>query len=152
MKHRVKKLVKELPGLHSYCLCTKPCSGLNVDHVVPKSYLRRQLSASAFNHADRDMHNLFRCCINMNQDKAAKMLGDDYRVEGAHNSYLARSALYMDWKYGLGSPEDLILEWKLMALESPVFEFETQRNEIIKSIQKSDNPFISEHPSKTVLY
>ena len=69
-----------------------------------------------------------------------------------HVSYLARSALYMDWKYSLDVDLDMIFRWKYMAVQFDPCEFELERNELIKEFQGNDNPFVSDFPSKIVYY
>ena len=151
MKRGIKKIVRQLPGFTSYCECVKLCSNMEVEHVVPKSFLKKVLINGKFNQANNDMHNLFRCCSRINSQKGAGLLGVDWDA-GSHNSYLARSALYMDWKYGLEIPDYLLMEWKLMALEIEPLEFEYERNNIISSHQGNDNVFITEFPGSIIYY
>ena len=147
----VKRIVRELPGFTSYCSCTSMCSNTEVDHLIPKSFLSKTLMNGYFRNANKDMHNLYRCCTNINRPKGKKMLGIDWDAED-HNAYLARSALYMDMKYELGVSEELLLVWKEMAIKVEPLEFEFVRNEIIIGHQNNDNPFISEYPSSVIYY
>ncbi len=151
MFKKSKQIVRELPGFTSYCSCTKLCSNLEVDHMIPKHFLKKKLVNGTFNQANSDMHNLFRCCNRINNPKGHKLLGVDWDA-GDHSTYLARTALYMDMQYDLGVPEDLLLVWKEMALRTDPLEFEHERNEIIKHKQGRDNPFISEFPSSIIYY
>lgn len=165
MRQSVKKVVRKLPGLTSYCSCVKSCSNVEVDHLIPKFLLKQK--SNQYNKSINDMHNLFRCCTKINNPKGCKILGDDWVVSKdndwvvskdnndlayVHNSYLARAALYMDMQYDLNVSKDLLLIWKNMALQTEIFEFEKQRHNIIKTHQKTENPFITEFPSSIILY
>ena len=160
MKQSVKKIVRELPGLTSYCACLKTCTNVEVDHVIPKHLLKKSLvknvlfenpQKSLYNKSINDMHNLYRCCTKMNRPKSNKILGQNWDAK-EHNSYLARAALYMDMQYELNVSEDLLLIWKNMALQTEVLDFEKERNDIIMSHQNQSNPFITELPSFIVYY
>lgn len=147
----VKRIVRELPGFKSYCSCTTMCSNMEVDHLIPKSFLSKVLVNGHFRNANQDMHNLFRCCTTINRPKSNLMLGVDWDA-GDHNGYLARSALYMDMQYELSISDETLIKWKEMAIRIEPLEFEFVRNEIIIGHQNNDNPFISEYPSSVIYY
>lgn len=152
MSRKAKSVVRNLPGFTSYCECLKSCSNVEVDHVIPRKFLRDNLEPTHYKKAEWDMHNLYRCCFKINNPKSHKIIGQNWQAGNGHDSYLARAALYMDWKYGLEVSEDLLLQWKVMALSVDPLRDEKERNKIITEIQGHSNPFIEEYPKKIILY
>ena len=154
MKRSVKKIVRNLPGFQSYCECVKPCSGVEIDHVVPKSLLKKK--SKKFNQANNDMHNLFRCCHKINNPKGSKLIGSTYTTDSPlHDSYLARSALYMGDRYDLFTGHiylPYINRLKYIALSCNPFDFEYDRNIEIESIQGCDNKFVTDYPQSIIKY
>jgi hypothetical protein len=160
LRPSIKKAVHSFPGNISYCSCSIICTNPNIDHVIPISFLRKNINSTNIKTAVNDMHNLYKCCEIENRLKGCGILGQTYITsDKTIDSYLSRSALYMDWKYGILSKnpgsnksEKLLSKWKLMALEIKPFFFERERNEIIKDIQGNDNPFISKYPDSVKTY
>jgi len=157
LRSSVRKLVNTLPGNISYCSCNIICSNSNVEHVIPISFLRKNINNTNIKTAVNDMHNLHKCCETANTLKGCGILGQTYKTSDQNiDSYLARSALYMDWKYKIlsnnNTTDKLLSTWKLMALETKPFPFEHERNEIIKDVQGNDNPFISKYTESVKIY
>ena len=69
-----KNLVRVMPGPKSYCKCERMCSQVTVDHVIPKSFIKRTMSISCAN----DLHNLYPCCSKLNGEKGSKLFGKDF--------------------------------------------------------------------------
>lgn len=149
-----RRLILSLPSPKSYCDCRTSCSQTTLDHVIPKSVLKRKLNKKKFRKANVDMHNLFPCCLRLNQQKGAKILDyDNFTISCEGNiGYLYRSCLYMNWKYNLEFPRDIVLKWKYKSILYPVRNFELVRNEEIKNKQGNDNIFLSHYFPITTLY
>lgn len=147
--HRL--IIKKLPGPISYCDCKKLCSRVEIDHVIPKSLLKRKTSRR-FSSANRNMHNLHRCCHKVNNPKSAALIGLNYTTGLLiHDSYLARIALYMDEKYDLLDYKHIV-KLKEISLTHKPFDYEIERNRIVTDIQGDNNDFITDFPDKILSY
>lgn len=143
---RIRKTVLNLPGPISYCTCDRACSQRTVDHVVPQSLIKKQMKGrSDLKKALNDYHNLYGCCRELNQKKSNKLLGKNYRKNG-HESYLARSALYMNETYKLNVDRKIVRKWKTMSIMEEPHEFEKVRSLAIQIEQGNGNPYIDEYP------
>jgi endonuclease I len=146
MKKGLRNLVLNLPGPpSSYCTCDKLCSSIQIDHVVPQKFLKEKINKNLKN-ALNDPHNLYRCCSNKNKQKGHSLLnkkeaGNDF------SGLLARSYLYMIWKYDIEVSKEFLTEIKTMNnLHSP-FVFERNREAEIRSHTNQGNPFINRYPT-----
>jgi len=147
----MRKFVRRLPGPLSYCNCVKPCSELQSDHVIPKSFLKERIdNPKKLAKAVNDGHNMYSCCENINQEKDGKMLGVDF-TGGQNNPHLARSALYMNDTYELNVDEETVHKWEVMSMEMEPWEFEILRSKLIKVKQGNGNRFIDKYPEKVSL-
>lgn len=125
-----RRFILELPGPASYCSCDSICSGLEIEHVLPKSFIKRRTSPKKFSQANRDPHNLFSCCQILNREKSHFILGVDYDAE-EHNGRLARACLHMNAHYNLGSEDWWVKVWNNYSLLYPPEPTEYARNRII---------------------
>ena len=147
MKKSMKGIVLALDGPPcSYCTCGKLCSPINIDHVLPQSYLRNNIESSKLlNVAINDPHNLYRVCERKNKEKGSSLLSD--RIAGDEFSGLkARSYLYMNWKYSLGFDEYFLSEIRSASLMHAPFLFEIRRSKTISYYNGQSNPFIEYFP------
>ncbi len=147
MKKSMKGIVLALDGPPcSYCTCARLCSSINVDHVLPQSYLRNNIeSAKLLTVAINDPHNLYRVCEKKNKEKGSSLLSD--RVAGDEFSGLkARSYLYMNWKYSLRMDQYLLSDLKSISLMHRPFLFEIRRSKTISYYNGQSNPFIDHFP------
>ena len=146
MSRSTHRIVKNFPGYISYCACIERCSRWEIDHLIPIKLQKDQLDHKTFVKARNNMHNLYPCCFKINNYKSYKILGLGY-YNPRHNSYLARSALYMEQKYNLTVSSYIQNNWKKMSLHEKPHPFEHERNVIISSFQGNENPFISNYPN-----
>lgn len=137
----MRKFTLSLPGPFSYCKCARPCSQLQLDHVIPKVVLKKKCSAVSNN----DLHNLYSCCSRLNLSKSALILGKNYFI-GDDEGRLARACLYMNYTYKLKFPDYLVSTWKNMSLTHPPKVYEIKRAELIKCYNGKSNIFIEEFP------
>ncbi len=151
MRKSIRKIVLDLPGPMSYCSCITPCSKPTVDHLIPKSLLKHQLGKVGYKKANTDLHNLHRCCERMNRSKSNLLFGENYQLD-SYFDYLARNALYMEWKYSLTINNNVKELWNTMALASEPEDFEHERNQIIIENGGNHNIFLSHHIDSDELY
>lgn len=137
----MRSFVLQLPGPASYCECTQLCSRLTVEHVLPKSLLKRKLPATKFHQANQDPHNLFSCCQKLNQAKSNLLLGVNYDI-GEHNGRLARACLHMNDFYKLALDEKILLRWRNFSLLYPPDIQEHLRNALINDKMGINNEYI----------
>ena len=160
----VKNFVKILPGPLSYCNCKKACSRIEVDHVIPIYEIRKQILDNKniprdenldmniinsnilkkYTNAIKNPHNMYRCCSKINRLKDSSLFGKDFykNKDKSLYSYLARSCLYMGWKYNLDFDEELIDFWKTCTLFKSPWNFERERSAMIFKNYKLENPYI----------
>ena len=154
----MKRFIRNLPGVSSYCNCTKPCSPIEVEHAYPRSLLKHRLKRNLFIEANQDMHNLHKCCSKLNRLKANYLLGNSNFnqnngnlhqgnniniIEDEFNGLIARSCLYMNDKYSLDTDKQLVLSWLNYSLLYPPLENELERHKIIYEKTGSINYFIN---------
>lgn len=141
MKPKLRKFILELPGPISYCDCNSLCSKPEIEHVYPKMLLRKKLSGKLFISANKDPHNLFKSCSQINRKKGCLLLGDGFDAY-EFNGMLARSCLYMNYTYSLETDKTIILRWRNFSLLYPPLHFEYERSHMIKESFNHSNPFI----------
>ena len=155
-------------------------SALTAEHIFPQCYTKEYKNASL------DMHNIYLTCAESNShrnnykfideniynkyyknEKLIKLNNNNFK-NNKHKFYIpcnnirgaiARSIAYMKYSYPQLNIEnvidiELILKWNLLY---PPTQIEINRNEIIKSIQGNDNPYISKynkikHITKNIVY
>ena len=137
-----RNFILNLPGFNSYCNCDKLCSAIQIEHVMPRRVLKK---SKQFSIADKDPHNLYRCCHVLNREKGSLVLGQGYHGN-EFGGMLARSCLYMNYKYDLKFHFKTVTTWNNLSLFYPPFEFEYRRSEIIKEKIGNANIFIDEFP------
>jgi endonuclease I len=130
----------------SYCTCNTLCSSLEVDHVLPKTFLIKNInSIKILKNAINDPHNLYRVCNYKNSEKGSSLLSD--RVAGDDFSGMkARSYLYMNLKYRLNMNEYMLSSLKSMSLMHNPFSFEIRRSKEIAHYTGQVNSFIDYYP------
>ena len=139
----MRRFVLQLPNVSSYCDCQKLCSPAEVEHAYPRSLLKKKLSKKVFLEANKDLHNLHKCCRNVNRLKADSLLGKTYFRE--FSGIIARSCLYMDETYSLKTSPDLIKKWYNLSLIYPPSETELERAEKIEERTGKSNYYIEQH-------
>jgi endonuclease I len=147
MRKTTRSFVLSLEGPPcSYCTCNRLCSRMEMDHVLPKVYLKSKIIRSdILSVALNDPHNLYRVCNRKNSEKAATLLSDS--VAGDEFSGMkARSYLYMNWRYGLNMDQYLLSSVKSMSLMHRPFNFEIRRSKEIAHYTSQGNPFIEYFP------
>lgn len=147
MKQSTRKIVRSLPGPFSYCNCINPCTNLEVEHVIPKSLLVRQIKHRKSQIISiNDPNNLYMCCSKINKIKYSYLFGKDFFLSKNNkaNGRLARSSLYMKWKYKLYIDEKTLNFWENQNILFPTEDFEIKRTRIIKTF----NPVIESYNEK----
>lgn len=141
MTKRLKNFIISLPGPQSYCKCKTLCSPLEVEHVIPSSLLKRQLTKSVFKRAKKDYHNLYTCCSAMNLQKGSMLFGKDFvfdNLKSYHTGPLARACLHMTDTYRLNVDPITYTTWKVLDENHYPHDFEYERNELI--IERGGDP------------
>ncbi|AYV76837.1 MAG: endonuclease I [Barrevirus sp.] len=137
-----KSFIKRLPGPQSYCKCTNLCSPLEVDHVIPKAFIRK----SGFpNKVSNDLHNLYPCCSKINLDKTDKIFGQDFLFstdQTIHTGAVARACLYMYDTYQLPIKSTTVSLWRQLDKIHEPKEFEISRNNLIFDVTKRKNHYL----------
>lgn len=131
LRSSLKNFIRLLPGPFSYCSCTRPCSPLEIEHVVPRKILK---TSNRYAAAARDPHNLFMCCRQINQSKNHQIYGHGFFIDdqfSRHHGALARACLYMTDVYELRFPPHIIQYWFLQHKDHPPHAFEWYRQEYI---------------------
>lgn len=148
MQESAKKFVLRLPGpKSSYCSCERLCSGVNVDHVVPKKELKNRIKhTKRYHSAVNDPHNLYRCCVLINREKGCDLL-EEKHSGNEFAGLMARAYLYMNSEYQLGFSETQLEIWKGMSVLHEPFPFERKRSLLIAAYSGNNNPFIDYYPS-----
>ena len=126
-----KNFVRALPGPQSYCKCESLCSPLEVEHVIPKSILKKH---SDFRKSQKNAHNLYMCCRKMNRQKGSDLFGRDFILDNEqsyHTGALARACLHMYDTYALQLPPKTVALWRMLDDNHEPYGFEYQRNELI---------------------
>jgi len=139
-----------MPGPVSYCKCNMLCSGLTIDHVVPKKFLKDNINdEKVLRDSVRDQHNLIRCCSTINIKKSAYLLGENDKstYSDFHNGYLSRISLFMVSKYDLTVDPELLRAWKIMNIKHDPLQFELVRNDMISLQQGDINSYIDQYPA-----
>ena len=147
MNKNIRNFILESRGpISTYCNCFKRCSNLEVDHVVPVWYIKQELKGRKnLKKALFDPHNLYRCCRNINQKKSNFLL--DVKYTGNEiTGLMARSYLYMNWKYDLYFDEKTLKDLQSMSNINPPFHFEFERSAKIATITGNKNLFIDYYP------
>lgn len=143
----MRKFVATLDGPPcTYCSCSKLCSKSTVDHVVPVSYLQTRIGSRAVRQrAINDPHNLYRCCSKLNGEKGARLLSEADN-ENPHSGLMARSYMYMNWRYQLDLDEYLLSTIKSLSLYQGPTMFERHRARLVYHYTGQSNPFIEYFP------
>ena len=144
MNKSIRSFVLKLPGPKSYCNCKVYCSKLEVDHVIPQKLLKTQLNGKILKKSLKDKHNLYSCCQKMNRRKGMKIFGDDFILTNKFNGRLARSSLYMKWKYNLVIDYHIIQNWENYSQMFPPDKYEYKRSKLIKTY----NPVLESYSDK----
>ena len=150
MRQSLKKFILSLPGPKSYCHCESVCSNIEIEHVLPKSILKKTLIRKTFKEANRDPHNLYTCCSKLNRDKAL-LLGQNY-VAYDFSGMLGRSCLYMNYAYGLNIKDRIVNTWNNFSLLYPPLPFEYERAKIIYLKTGKRNTFIDMYKTDNGTY
>lgn len=143
MKKSLRNFILNLSGPpSSYCTCNKLCSPIEIDHVVPQKFLKQKITdKKKLSDALNDPHNLYRCCSYKNRKKGHNLLTQNYPGD-EFSGLLARSYLYMIWRYSISTDKNLFSTAESMnTLHSP-FTFERKRMEEIRFYNGQTNPFI----------
>ena len=143
MTKRLRQFILQLPGVNSYCDCETLCSQIEVEHVMPRKILMQRLDLKEFKIANRDPHNLYKCCHMLNSEKGSLVL--DKYLGYEFGGMLARSCLYMDSRYLLNFEPELIKTWNNLSSFYPPFHFEYSRSKIIAEYTGNVNPFIDDY-------
>ena len=133
MNKNIRGFVLQLPGPKSYCNCIDYCSKLEVDHVIPKKILKEQLNGKILKKSLNDKHNLYSCCQKLNRIKGMKIFGKDFILTNSSNGKLARSSLYMHWKYNLKIDIYILNNWDKYNELFPPDKYEYKRSKLIKN-------------------
>jgi len=147
MKKFLRNLVLNVDGpTCTYCNCIKPCSNLEMDHVLPAWYLKQELKGGKILFAGlNDPHNIYRCCSDLNRKKGPFML--DVKFTGNEiTGLMARSYLYMNWKYNILFDEDTLKFLNTMTIINPPFKFEYERSRQIREVTGKKNIFVEDYP------
>jgi hypothetical protein len=138
----IKKFIRNLPGPPSYCKCSVLCSPLEVEHVIPNGFLKRQ--PRTLPGARWNPHNLYTCCSYINRNKADKLYGDGFSLPeySYHHGALARACLHMTEYYDLKVRKDLLHFWIEKHHQHPPEPFEFHRNELIFEKTGSLNTYV----------
>lgn len=148
MNKNIRNFILESRGpISTYCNCFKRCSNLEIDHVVPVWYIKKELQGNKnLKNALFDPHNLYRCCRNMNQKKSSFLL--DVKFTGNEiTGLMARSYLYMNWKYDLYFDEKTLKDLQTMSNINSPFNFEFERSYKIGKLTGNKNLFVDNYPS-----
>jgi len=147
MRKALRDLVLNLPGpTSSYCACNKSCSAIEMDHVLPKKFLKQHISDKGkLTLALKDPHNLYRCCSIKNRKKGHQLLKDK-DVGNDFSGMMARSYLYMFWRYKIKPDAKLKSTVECMNTIHTPFKFERERDEKIRIFNGQRNPFIYNYP------
>ena len=140
-KETMKRFIRNLPGVSSYCDCLTICSSIEVEHAYPRSLLKRKLCRSDYLIANKDMHNLHKCCSILNRMKYNYLLGDNY-IADEFSGIIARSCLYMDDEYKLQTSSTLVNAWYNFSLLYPPLENELARVKLIEEKTGKINRFV----------
>ena len=142
MKKSIRQLVLNLKGPSSiYCNCNSPCSKLEIDHVVPRWYLKKVIKTE-LKSAITDPHNLYRCCNIMNRNKGALMLDIKFKSQEI-SGLMSRSYLYMNWRYNMYLDPSSLFYLKTISKNNQPFPFEVERSKKIFLKTGVFNPFIN---------
>lgn len=121
--------------------------GTSVEHVVPQSWLRRDLSAEGYSVSRRDMTHLWACDLESNQGRSNHAYGycnDCFVPIDRSKGIVARSTLWVGWVYGvrIGSEErEILLRWSELY---PVMAEERERNLRVAEVQGVGNWFVDD--------
>lgn len=145
--NNLRSFIELLPGPQSYCKCQSLCSQLTIEHVIPKSLIKRSgLSKSCAN----DLYNIYPCCSRLNGDKGSLIFGKDFLFNSDnsnHTGALSRTCLYMYEKYNLSIDTKTVSLWRELDKVHVPQEFEITRNDIIYRKTGVYNPFLMDHLS-----
>ncbi len=75
MRNKLRNFISLLPGPQSYCKCTSLCSPLTIEHVVPKSLIKKSGLPKGIAN---DLHNIYPCCQKLNGQKGSLLFGKDF--------------------------------------------------------------------------
>lgn len=137
----LKNFIRLLPGPQSYCKCENLCSEVTIEHVIPKSLIKQ---AGYRSNVSNDLHNIYPCCKNLNQEKGSLLFGKDFLFEEGsyHTGALARTCLYMYDKYDLPINTKVVSLWREFDNNYMPEEFEYHRNKIIYRKTGTTNPYL----------
>lgn len=145
-------------------------SGLNVEHVIPASWMTRHVgcgsrkqcrrSSQAFNRMEGDLHNLYPSRTDANSQRGSLPFGEiagerhtvrscDFEANNkvteprpAARGEIARAVLYMQQAYGMQLPSGQLELMRQWHESDPPTQAERIRNERIEQIQGNRNPFV----------
>ena len=145
MNKSVRKFVLDLKGpVSTYCNCKNPCSRLEIDHVIPIWFLKRNVKRKYLKSAINDPHNLYRCCRKLNGEKGGIMLDAKYKTD-ERTGLMSRSYLYMTWRYDLTFYNEYLNDLNTMSFIHQPEKFEIKRNLKIAENTGLENPFITHY-------
>lgn len=137
-----------------------PKNGVNTEHTVPQSVLRRH---SDFSSSRSDLHHLFPCEEGINSERSSQPFAEcssedlehgiscDAGPDGGfeppdqHKGLTARAVFYISMRYDVpldSSEESVLRRWMK---QFPVTSEERERMDRVRSVQGNVNPFV-EHP------
>ena len=139
----LRTFIQLVPGPQSYCKCDTLCSPVTIEHVIPKSLVKKSHNPSVAN----DLHNIYPCCLKMNQRKGSKLFGEDFLLNDGLpiTGSLSRACLYMQDVYELPIDQYTVSLWNTLDDFYPPENYEYERNEIIYERTGFYNPFIGKH-------
>lgn len=145
-------------------------SGLNVEHVIPASWMTRHLGCGSrkqcrrrskqFNRMEGDLHNLYPSRTDANSQRGSlpfgEIAGERHTVRGcdfeandnlaeprpAARGEIARSVLYMAQAYGMELPRGQLELMQEWHRTDPPDAAERRRNERIEQLQGNRNSFV----------
>lgn len=145
MRKTTRDFVLSLKGPKClYCNCFPLCSKVEIDHIVPVSFLRNVSSNKCLD----DPHNLYPCCSFLNQRKGSSLIViDNHFIGNEISGVVARTYMYMQWKYNIFFPHKMLSHLRSMSLLHKPFEFEKERSIEIRNKYNLVNPFIEKYPN-----
>ena len=121
--------------------------GDSVEHVVPQSWLRRDLSEDGYSVSRRDMTHLWACDIKSNQSRGNDEYGycnDCFVPIDRSKGIVARSMLWVGWVYGVRigvESQEVLARWSELY---PVTAEERERNLRVAEVQGVGNWFVDD--------
>jgi endonuclease I len=117
---------------------------------MPRKFIHDSLSrtggsAWTLSRAQMDVHNLQRCCAKGNRLKGTRMLSVR-DMDGEFSGIVARTYLYMNWRYQLGVDQCTLSTWKSLSLYVHPSLYERQRARSIAHYTGQANWFVDLFP------